>query len=262
MSIFFMRWVIKGLAFVLIIAITCIAIFFLVPGNQNSYLAALIDKHAILESTASPRVIVIGGSSIAFGFDSELLTKRINMPVINLGLHAGLGLRFILNDIFPFVRSGDVVVIVSEYENFYNNVLEGNNQRIANLLEVYPQASRSFEISQYLSFAEILTNNVRIKFLRFVTSLFNNFATVESTTEEFQYTRDGFNQYGDFIKHLKKPASLNIENKPYISEYDTFNSTAIRLINRFAKQARERGCGLLYFSVFPPFQLYNFSIIF
>lgn len=244
-----MRWIIKGIAFVLLIATTCTALIFLLPGNQNSYFSALIDKHAILESTASPRVIVIGGSNIAFGLDSVLLTKRINKPVINLGLHAGLGLRFILNDLIPFVRAGDIVVISSEYENFYNNYLEGDNHTIASLLEVYPQASRSFEVPQYLRLTEIFTNNLRIKFLRFATSQINQSARGESEPEKFQYSRDGFNQHGDVVSHLKMPPLPNINSNPYINENDTFNPTSITVINRFTKQAREKGA-IVYF-IFP-----------
>ena len=47
--------------------------------------------------------------------DSKLVESELKMPVVNLGLHAGLGLEFILNEISSQMKSGDEVVISLEY---------------------------------------------------------------------------------------------------------------------------------------------------
>jgi len=51
------------------------------------------------------------------------------------------------------------------------------------------------------------------------------------------------------VSHLKEPPSLGIKSDPYISENDTFNPTSIWVINRFAKQAKDKGA-MVYF-IFP-----------
>ena len=40
-------------------------------GVSNSMYAAVIDKHAMLERTQSPRILLVGGSNVSFGVDSE-----------------------------------------------------------------------------------------------------------------------------------------------------------------------------------------------
>jgi len=80
----FIKWIIKGLAFVLLIVITCVTLLFLLTNDQNSYLAAIIDKHKLLASIPDGRVILVGGSAAALGLNSELLARTINKQVINV----------------------------------------------------------------------------------------------------------------------------------------------------------------------------------
>jgi hypothetical protein len=83
---------------------------------ERGYLAAYADKLARLEHLAPPRLILVGGSSMAFGVDSRMLEEELGRPVVNLGLHAATGMEFQLNTLRPFLRRGDVVVLGLEYE--------------------------------------------------------------------------------------------------------------------------------------------------
>ena len=60
-------------------------------GDPNDFLAAIIDKHQRLESFSTPVTIFAGGSNLAYGLDSDMLTQELQSPVVNLALHAGLG---------------------------------------------------------------------------------------------------------------------------------------------------------------------------
>ena len=62
-------------------------------------MAAIIDKHAHADSIKAGKIILAGGSNLAFGIDSKQLEETLGMPVVNLGLHAGLGLHFILEEL-------------------------------------------------------------------------------------------------------------------------------------------------------------------
>src|SRR5438270_3278585 len=43
--------------------------------HEDNYLAATIDKHHRLNTTRAPRIILVGGSNLAFGIKSEPLEK-------------------------------------------------------------------------------------------------------------------------------------------------------------------------------------------
>lgn len=67
--------------------------------EQDGYLQAYNKKCQLLEDTPSPRIIFVGGSNLAFGLDSQRIKDSLNINVINYGLHAGIGLKYMIDDI-------------------------------------------------------------------------------------------------------------------------------------------------------------------
>jgi hypothetical protein len=63
----------------------------------------------------SPRLLVVGGSGTHFGIDAQQIEREVNRPVINFGLHAGLGLNTILANLSGNLRPGDMVLLIPEY---------------------------------------------------------------------------------------------------------------------------------------------------
>jgi hypothetical protein len=89
-------------------------------SNQDGYMAATIDKHARLDALRGERrLFVAGGSASAFGFDSGAIEAATGRKVVNVGLHAELGLPFILLGLLfrqaagtlAWVRRGDFEAI-------------------------------------------------------------------------------------------------------------------------------------------------------
>ena len=112
-----MRRFIKNIvAFAAVQTVVVAALIVLFPGHSSTYLAATIDKHRAAETKAPPRMIHVGGSSAAFGFDCPRIEEATGMGQVNLALHIGLGLEFILAEALDVVRPGDVVVLHVEYE--------------------------------------------------------------------------------------------------------------------------------------------------
>lgn len=68
------------------------------------------------------RLHLIGGSSSFYGIRAKTLSARLGMPVINNGLHGGLGLDYLLYRARQLVKPGDTVLLVLEYQ-FYNDVI-------------------------------------------------------------------------------------------------------------------------------------------
>lgn len=81
------------------------------PQHLGGYQASLIDKVDRLESIDGPKIVLIGHSNLAFGIDSELIEEAFGMPVVNMGLHGGLGNVFHESMAKLNVTEGDIYII-------------------------------------------------------------------------------------------------------------------------------------------------------
>ena len=61
------------------------------------------------------KMIIVGGSSVAFGIDSEEIQKSSGMEVINFGCIVGIGPEMILEPLKPSLSEGDIVLLCWEY---------------------------------------------------------------------------------------------------------------------------------------------------
>lgn len=82
----------------------------------NTYYAALVDKVKRLEEhKGEKKIILVGGSNIAFGFDSESLEKEFpDYKVVNFGLYAALGTKLMLDLSKNYISAGDMVFVIPE----------------------------------------------------------------------------------------------------------------------------------------------------
>jgi hypothetical protein len=169
--------------------------------RESSFLTAIIDKHVLLESQASPRVVVVGGSNVAFGMNSADLQSRLGRPVANAGLHAGLGLKYMLADLRPYLSRGDRLVVIAEYDHFSPGSRAGSALACL-LVDIDPSGWRHLSGGEKLSMAQFLAPYVCRKALYWVEVLGNRLldrAIVESGLEI--YNRNSFNRYGDVTVH-------------------------------------------------------------
>jgi hypothetical protein len=73
-------------------------------------------KEAIAAAVEGPRLLVVGGSSVLFGIQAELIQRETGRPTINLGTHAALGPRYLLHRARAVARPGDTILLALEYE--------------------------------------------------------------------------------------------------------------------------------------------------
>ena len=92
-----------------------IAVFSEVKYSE-SFVGVLDDKVERLDSIEEDKIIVIGGSSVAFGINSPLIEKYTEMPVVNFGLYASLGTKLMLELSRDSVKDGDIVIIAPEMD--------------------------------------------------------------------------------------------------------------------------------------------------
>jgi hypothetical protein len=76
-------------------------------------------KDAIADSLATnPRLFIIGGSSVFYGIDALLMEKKLNIPVVNYGMQAGLGLEYQLKRLLRLLKTNDSVLFAFESSQY------------------------------------------------------------------------------------------------------------------------------------------------
>lgn len=105
----------KLLLFILILFLYTCKIF---PQYTGEYNASFIDKHARLEATQEPKLVLIGDSNLTFGINSALLEEAFGMPVVNMGFHGGAENPFHEEMAKLNVTKGDIYILChTDYED-------------------------------------------------------------------------------------------------------------------------------------------------
>lgn len=229
----------------LLILIICVATgtFAVFMRNKvSTYLQASIDKHHTLSSRNGRKIVLVGGSNTAFGFDSELLEKELGREVVNMGLHADLGLRFMMKEVKSSVYSGDIVVLSLEYEHYHGD-LSPNYRVLTQLLLASPKAVR------YISFPDDyfgVLSNLYVPFNSFYWFYFH-----KTKEEERIYARRNFNTRGDVeIPEYMERSTYTPSVKRKILPISKINPVAIKEIKQFIREINRSGAQVLV--VLPP----------
>ncbi|MBD3882059.1 hypothetical protein IFO70_09845 [Phormidium tenue FACHB-886] len=213
---------------------------------EDGFMAGTLDKHALLQQQPSPRLIFVGGSAFAFGNNSEYIAQQVGAQYhpINMGLHAGLGMQYMLNEIQNGLKPGDVVVLSFEYENFVD--FPPGPKDVSDVLEARWQNVQYVPLNYLPALLDKGLVNGGGILRRSLQSL-----TGEINREPF-YQRSTFNKYGDVVGHYELP-SLTEE---VASDGKTFEfqpqaiQQAVQYMNDFYAVAKAKDVKVVY--VYPP----------
>jgi hypothetical protein len=214
------------------------------PSAQN-FLAASIDKQSLIRTQASPRLIFIGGSSMAFGIDSARVAEACGRRPVNMGLHAALGLKFMLNEAEPNVRAGDWIIVAPEYQQFVR--MSGQSEMLVNMLEINPANARLLEWPQWSMALDIGFIQRFGKITRAVMGRPGRFFrrnTMSST--RLYYRRKGFNANGDMVAHLSMKSKGLTEKEFRFTYRAELVQETISQVNRFAKSTEALGAKVFF----------------
>lgn len=224
------------------------------PPSQSFY-AGSLDKHQLLATSASPRLVFVGGSSMALGMDSELVARPLGFNPINMGMNVAIGLEFMLDEVLPSLKTGDVVVLAPEYhamQKFY----QGNPEYISRLVECRPSLLRGLAFTYW----KRLLDRGYLQHLGLVYRTMAGWhmgqAPFDGVTNQYN-SRQAFNQFGDVIAHhgveIRRGSPLRFEFTSLANA-----ETAIAHMNRFYRDCRRRGVRVFFSH--PPYERRFFDL--
>ncbi|MEP6467366.1 MAG: hypothetical protein ABJB05_13740 [Parafilimonas sp.] len=181
-------------------------------------------KDSLLRNTASPRIIFVGGSNLSFGLNSQMIKDSLHLNPVNTAIHASLGLKFMMDNTLQYVRNGDIIILVPEYEHFYRNYNFTSEELFHLIFDADKSKIKLMNIPQLLSLASFAPKYSLSKF---------DIEEHKYVLEQGVYSSRAYNKFGDI-------SSLYRGNKkepfaPYemsASEND-FNNEVIKQIKIF-----------------------------
>lgn len=213
-----------------------------IRSTDDSYIAAVLEKDRLIRNTPSPKIILVGGSNLAFGIDSRMVQDSLGIRVVNMGLYAKLGLRYMLAQVKPYIRPGDAVIVVPEYDQFYGDYANGDNTLNTALL--YAPADRIGDFVRSYSIIDVVlrprVENVRRAFLHAAAAAVGKERQFFPPDTDPVYNRHSFNQYGDVVSHLGKkghnPDLIYVKPLPPMKD---FNKRILEDLNGIAERAKD-----------------------
>jgi hypothetical protein len=221
---------------------------FLIPNKRltDNSLYANIDKHHRLDSLPSPKIVFVGGSNLGFGLDSKRVEDSLHIPVVNMGLHAGLGLRFMINEVKCSIRRDDIVVLSPEYDHFFStNLLDGEKVLVALLFDVNRRDLKYITFSQAIHLIPLTVEYSVSKLMHKEMDVMD-----EDVNNNFDknYRRNSFNKYGDEVMHWNYP-NQSIHQMAGATIIENVSVSTLELITGFDQFLNARGAKLV---IIPP----------
>ena len=208
-------------------------------GVENSFYAAAADKENLLHHTPSPKIVFMGGSNIAFGMDCGRVERELNRPTINMGVHAGLGLDFMLQEAASGIGAGDTFILVPEYDQAFGKLLYSDADAW-DALQYNPNGWRYMsDPDQWGQLLGSIPELLREQLQRLISR------RPRVTRAVGVYTREGFDRRGDMVAHLTYPQPPALQ-KPLPITITDFNRDFLKLLRRFDAQTRSREARFLF----------------
>ena len=225
-------------------AFVCAYAISLPKAYSETFYGALNEKYDRLTELDEEKIVVVGGSSVAFGLDSELLERYMGMPVVNFGLYADLGTKMMLDLSLAGIGEGDVVVLAPEMDA-QTLSLYFNNQSALMALD------DDFSMIRHLKPDDVLSCiGGSWRFAQDKRDRLENSVALDAI-----YRSEYFNEYGDFVltreenvmrSYYDSNNEIVLDQSKYGKELDEF----IDYVNQYVKKCERRGA-TVYFSFCP-----------
>jgi hypothetical protein len=213
------------------------------PRASKSLILSSLQKDSLMKNIASPRIIFIGGSNLSFGLNSQMIKDSLNLNPINTGIHASIGLIYMMNDALGYIKKNDTIILVPEYGQFYGGYAYGDEgQELTRII-----FDANFKKLYLLNFKQLL--NVFKMLPTYCVSKLKS--TEYSNYEENNiYSVNSYNKFGDAYKHWG--LEREVFNPGGNFDSTKFNIEVIKEIKNFQAEIFKKNA-VLYLS-YPGYQ--------
>ena len=232
----------KIIAVILILILPIVLLFgyaFSIPPQySDTFVGELDDKFERLTSIEEPKVVVVGGSSVAFGLESEILEKYVGMPVVNFGLYAALGTKVMLDLSKAGIGEGDIVVLAPELDA-QTMSMYFNSETTLQATDDNPWMLRYVAPEHYFSLLGSLWGHIGQKL---------EYQRDGAPNPSGVYNGNNFNEYGDL--EYERPSNMMAlyydPNTMINLDESILDGEFIDYINDYVKYCEKRGATVYY----------------
>lgn len=230
------------LALLLAAPVTLCLLAFGIPAQYTeTFLGELLHKVDALAEAKGSRVVVIGGSGVAFGQCSDLLEKELDgYTVVNFGMYAGLGSTVMLDLAEDFIREGDIVIFSPEQS-------EQTLSLYFSPESMWQAADGRFDLLASLSGRDLGAVLAQLPY--FAADKFQHFRSGTAPIPEGIYRQDAFNEYGDISDPQRTQNIMAGGFDPDMPiDFDTAlpSEAFLSRVNTFADACAARGARFFY----------------
>lgn len=221
----------KCLVMLVLVVIFCFKI--VMPQYLNNYQASLIDKNERLCSLEGPKIVLVGNSNLAFGIDSRAIEEAFGMPVVNMGMHGGVGNPFYEQAALQNVCEGDIVIL--SYSNFDDGDVIKNQELAWITIENHWELWSYIRPKDWPGMIKAYPT-----YLKDCLDLWSQ--GIGNRDSGDVYSRLQFNKYGDNV--YDRPALLQGTDFSVIG-IPTIGDATVDRLNKLNTQLNEKGATLL-----------------
>lgn len=243
MKKFLIRILILSSVLVACILLFCAYIFLCIPPQfSGEYQSSINRKYETLLKTESPKIIYVAGSSGTFCVDDKYVSNELDMPFINLGLHASYGIRFISELSKANISNGDIIILGFEEEVYNNNIEKSDIYLMASGINDNLKLLKYFSFNQKIDFISYFPTYALKKIDRYI----ENYKISDGV-----YSSKNFDEYGvfNFNREEMDPAKQNIANIPPLSE-SYISESIIKYFRHYKEFVNDKGAEV--YIMFPP----------
>ena len=209
------------------------------PIYSGSFVGVLDDKVERLDSVEGEKIVVIGGSSVAFGLDSELMERELGAPVVNFGLYAAIGNLAMMELSKASIGRGDTVILAPEMD--------------PQSLSTYFNAEMTLKaIDERLGLLFRFSNDSKMKLFGRLwahsTEKLSSLGKV-NTSPKGIYSAESFNKYYDIKAGIREENVMPLyydPNTPITLTPDIVEEAYIDYVNDYTAYCRRRGAKVLF----------------
>lgn len=212
---------------------------------DESYYNGLHVQYERLNSVNEEKVVVVGGSNVAFGLDSALFEELYGKKVVDFGLYGSLGTKVMMDLSKTNLNRGDTVIIAPEFSDEAYTLYFG--------AESFLKATENhWDIRLRADFANY--GDMLAATYNYISTKLSYTKNNEKVSPTGVYRADSLNEYGDIRSGLR----LSNEMPLGYLQINAFNydidDDFIDYVNKYVSYCSLRGV-TVYFSFSPVNQL-------